>query len=165
MHVHQGRRSGWSKSAGVQWLPSGPATLAVQLSPHAYHAGGPRRAMMRIFLTICRASVIMRHVVLMRLHQYCKRSSPILGQSPPRVPITGRSKPCMWKRSFQPWPRRSAVVLFSLVLAVLLAGCFPSHSQSTFDAAGPIAEKQLNLWHSGRLSSCSWRLRVRWCTR
>ena len=102
---------------------------------------------MRIFLTICRASVIMRHVVLMRLHQYCKRSSPILGQSPPRVPITGRSKPCMWKRSFQPWPRRSAVVLFSLVLAVLLAGCFPSHSQSTFDAAGPIAEKQLNLWH------------------
>ncbi len=35
---------------------------------------------------------------------------------------------------------------FSLAIVVLGLACTPTHSQSTFDAAGPVAEKQLNLF-------------------
>ena len=43
-----------------------------------------------------------------------------------------------------PW---RLLLLASLFLAaVLLTGCFPSHSQSTFDPAGPVAGRQLDLF-------------------
>ena len=38
-------------------------------------------------------------------------------------------------------------VILLLLLTVLLAGCTPSHSQSTFDTSGPVARSQLTLFY------------------
>ncbi len=44
-------------------------------------------------------------------------------------------------------PSRPLLVVSLLTaLATLWTGCFPSHYQSTFDAAGPVAQMQLNLF-------------------
>ena len=47
--------------------------------------------------------------------------------------------------------RRQSTILLAIALGVaailLLAGCTPSHPQSTFDPAGPVAEKQLTLFY------------------
>lgn len=37
-------------------------------------------------------------------------------------------------------------LLLVVIGALFLAGCFPSHLQSTFDAKGPVAEKRLTLF-------------------
>ena len=42
--------------------------------------------------------------------------------------------------------RRLIVATLLLALAILWVGCYPSNPQSTFDAAGPVAQKQLNLF-------------------
>ena len=42
--------------------------------------------------------------------------------------------------------RRALLVALLVSLVVLVAGCTPSHPQSTFDAAGPVAQKQLTLF-------------------
>ena len=42
--------------------------------------------------------------------------------------------------------RRWLIVLGLLALVILLIACTPSHPQSTFDAAGPVAKSQLNLF-------------------
>ena len=44
-------------------------------------------------------------------------------------------------------PRRFLLLVFILSLGLLSAACFPSHPQSTFDAAGPVARSQLNLFY------------------
>lgn len=41
---------------------------------------------------------------------------------------------------------RIVLSLFSLAIVLILLSCTPSHPQSTFDAAGPIAKKQLELF-------------------
>ncbi|MDA1189793.1 MAG: cytochrome c oxidase subunit II [Chloroflexi bacterium] len=38
-------------------------------------------------------------------------------------------------------------VLLLVIVTGLLAGCYPDHPQSTFDAHGPVAESQLNLFY------------------
>ncbi len=38
------------------------------------------------------------------------------------------------------------LVVLLIAIGTLWIGCFPSHNQSTFDAAGPVAQKQLNLF-------------------
>ena len=38
-------------------------------------------------------------------------------------------------------------LLFSAVFLLVFTACFPSHPQSTFDAAGPVAKSQLNLFY------------------
>ena len=37
-------------------------------------------------------------------------------------------------------------LLFVLTISMVLAGCYPEHNQSTFDASGPVAERQLNVF-------------------
>ena len=39
------------------------------------------------------------------------------------------------------------VLLLLLGLALIAIGCFPSHPQSTFEAAGPVAQEQLDLFY------------------
>ncbi len=44
-------------------------------------------------------------------------------------------------------PSRPLLIVAMLTaLAALWTGCFPSHYQSTFDAAGPVAQMQLSLF-------------------
>ena len=58
--------------------------------------------------------------------------------------VPQREKMTPLARGFSPGLRAILVVSF---LTLLLAGCFPDHLQSTFDAKGPIAEKQLTLFY------------------
>ena len=37
-------------------------------------------------------------------------------------------------------------LLFVLAISTVLAGCYPEHNQSTFDARGPVAERQLDIF-------------------
>ena len=53
----------------------------------------------------------------------------------------------MWKPKSRRSPSGALVALSLLVLALLVTGCFPSHPQSTFDAVGPIARMQLDLFY------------------
>jgi cytochrome c oxidase subunit 2 len=43
--------------------------------------------------------------------------------------------------------RRFSITLLLLLLGLLSAACFPEHPQSTFDAAGPVAKSQLDLFY------------------
>ena len=43
--------------------------------------------------------------------------------------------------------KRTLAILFFIGVVLLLASCTPSHPQSTFDASGPVAEKQLTLFY------------------
>ena len=49
------------------------------------------------------------------------------------------------RNKWQP-ARLLSLVVMLVAIGALWTGCSPSHSQSTFDAAGPIAQKQLNLF-------------------
>ena len=42
---------------------------------------------------------------------------------------------------------RLSMLVLPLGLAVVAAGCFPDHPQSTFEAAGPVAQEQLDLFY------------------
>ena len=47
------------------------------------------------------------------------------------------------------------LLALSVVAILVLAGCTPSHPQSTFDVAGPIAEKQRTLFYIIFWAQCS----------
>ena len=46
----------------------------------------------------------------------------------------------------RPFPLRSVLIALPVIVLLLLVACTPSHPQSTFDTAGPVAEKQRTLF-------------------
>ena len=42
--------------------------------------------------------------------------------------------------------KQAIPLVLTLLISLVLIACYPEHNQSTFDAAGPVAEKQLNVF-------------------